>query len=147
MPGQKTSMTFGRTGLLALLLASCTMLAAQDDSGEIPYARGDDPAGVLIGWGGQPAQWIYPVVFTHIDGQTITDREVLYLKPGEYEIQVRGMISNAPGLRRSSSRGRQDEGHNRITVVVEEGKRYHIGMKNDRERTIRPWSTVLYKVE
>ncbi|MFU8878709.1 MAG: hypothetical protein ACNA7E_11245, partial [Wenzhouxiangellaceae bacterium] len=118
-----------------------------DRPGDIPYARGDDPAGVLIGWGGQPAQWIYPVVFTHIDGQTITDREVLYLKPGEYTVKVRAFISNKPGLRRSSARGRQDEGHNEITVVVEEGKRYHIGMKNDRSRTIRPWTTVLYKVE
>ncbi len=130
--------------LLGTLMFSA---AAANENDDIPYARGDDPAGVLIGWGGQPTQWIYPVVFTHIDGQTIADREVLYLKPGEYEVQMRSFIKNAPGLRRSSARGRQEQGYNRITVVVEEGKRYHIGMKQDRTRNIRPLKAVVYKVE
>jgi len=132
--------------LLAAFVASAatSSLQAQDD--ELPFAKPGKDSAMIVGALGRPAQYIYPVEFIEIDGKNIHPREVMWLKPGEYELTVRAFITNPPGLR-SGTRFRESEGHNRITVVVEAGKEYSIGVKYDNSEPTRPFNTVLYRVE
>jgi hypothetical protein len=133
----------------AALLVAAAMLPAraqQDPDDGLPFARPGPDAAMIVGALGRPAQYIYPVEFIEIDGTNIAPREVMWLAPGEYELTVRGFISDPPGLR-SAGRFRMDEGHNRITVTVEAGREYAIGMKFDRDEPTRPYRTVLYRVE
>lgn len=134
------------TFILATLtaIAATSTLQAQDD--ELPFAKPGKDSAMIVGALGRPAQYIYPVEFIEIDGKNIYPREVMWLEPGEYELTVRAFISNAPGLR-SGTRFRESEGHNVITVVVEAGKEYSIGVKYDNSEPTRPFNTVLYRVE
>jgi len=127
----------------AALVATST-LQAQDD--ELPFAEPGQDSAMIVGALGRPAQYIYPVEFIEIDGKNIYPREVMWLAPGKYELTVRAFITNPPGLR-SGTRFRESEGHNRITVVVEPGKEYSIGVKYDNSEPTRPFNTVLYRVE
>ena len=134
------------TWILAALIAvgAASAVNAQDD--ELPFAEPGEESAMIVGALGRPAQYIYPVEFVEIDGKNIHPREVMWLEPGEYELTVRAFITNPPGLR-SNTRFRESEGHNVITVVVEAGKEYSIGVKYDNAEPTRPFNTVLYRVE
>jgi len=140
----------GTTCLAAMLfcLASLSTAQAQDNkrNDDLPFAKPGPDAAMIVGAVGRRASYIYPVDFVEIDGQNIYPREVMWLEPGEYELTVRAFVTNPPGLRRNT-RIRGSEGHNRITVVVEAGKEYSIGAKYDSSKPMRPFNTVLYKVE
>jgi hypothetical protein len=135
--------------VLTLALVLCGAAAAQDDEHYRrpwdPFADPGDNAGVVTGQVGQRSQFIYPVEFIEIDGRLIAARDILWLKPGKYELTVRGFVTNPPGLQRQS-RSRRDDGNNRITVVVEAGKEYAIGLKRTDRSTEERYTTVLYKV-
>lgn len=141
--------SFRRMGMVLaavfISVAAATSGHAQDDDA-LPFAKPGENSAMIVGAGGRLAQFIYPVDFIAIDGQNIHPREVIWLKPGEYELTVRAFITNPPGLR-SGTRFRESEGHNRITVVVEAGKEYSIGVKYDNSEPTRPFNTVLYRVE
>ena len=146
---------FRRLRSLARTLAAVALLAAgatppvhaqQAYGDELPFTKPGPEAAMIVGALGRPAQYIYPVEFIEIDGTNIAPREVMWLAPGEYELTVRGFISDPPGLR-SAGRFRMGEGHNRITVTVDAGREYAIGMKFDRDEPTRPYRTVLYRVE
>lgn len=128
-----------------IAIAAVTSSHAQDDDA-LPFAKPGEGSAMIVGAIGRPAQFIYPVDFIAIDGKNIHPREVIWLEPGEYELTVRAFITNPPGLR-SNTRFRGSEGHNRITVVVEAGKEYSIGVKYDNSEPTRPFNTVLYRVE
>src|SRR6056297_1503253 len=132
--------------LLAAFVASAATLSLQAQDDELPFAKPGKDSAMIVGALGRPAQYIYPVEFIEIDGKNIHPREVMWLKPGKYELTVRAFITNPPGLR-SGTRFRESEGHNRITVVVEAGKEYSIGVKYDNSEPTRPFNTVLYRVE
>ncbi len=136
--------------LPTLILAAFTAMAAtanlQAQNDELPFAKPGKDSAMIVGALGRPAQYIYPVEFIEIDGKNIHPREVMWLEPGEYELTVRAFITNPPGLR-SGTRFRESEGHNVITVVVEAGKEYSIGVKYDNSEPTRPFNTVLYRVE
>ena len=119
---------------------------AQDDE-PLPFADGDEESGMVVGTVGQPAQYIYPVEFIEIDDRNIHPREVMWLKPGEYELTVRAFVKNPPGLRSAATRFPRDEGYNTITLVVEAGKKYSVGMKYDTSEPMSPYHTVVYRVE
>lgn len=129
---------------MAATAAATSPAHAQDD--ELPFAKPGEDSAMIVGALGRPAQYIYPVEFIEIDGKNIHPREVMWLEPGEYELTVRAFITNPPGLR-SGTRFRESEGHNRITVVVEAGKEYSIGVKYDNSAPTRPFNTVLYRIE
>lgn len=116
----------------------------QDDA--LPFAKPGDDSAMIVGAVGKRAQYIYPVVFTKIDDHNIHPREVMWLKPGEYELTIRAFITNPPGLRRGG-RSRSADGNDRITVVVEAGKEYSIGAKYDPAKPASMYNTVLYRVE
>src|SRR6056297_3603442 len=134
--------------LLAAFVATAAVsnAQAQNEDDALPFAKPGKDSAMIVGALGRPAQYIYPVEFIEIDGKNIHPREVMWLKPGEYELTVRAFITNPPGLR-SGTRFRESEGHNRITVVVEAGKEYSIGVKYDNSEPTRPFNTVLYRVE
>lgn len=134
------------TWILAAMIAvgATSAVKAQDD--ELPFAEPGEESAMIVGALGRPAQYIYPVEFIEIDGKNIYPREVMWLEPGEYELTVRAFITDPPGLR-SGTRFRESEGHNVITVVVEAGKEYSIGVKYDNSEPTRPFNTVLYRVE
>jgi len=132
--------------LVSAMLLSAPLALAQGDEIRDPYARGGDPAGVVTGQVGKRAEYIYPVEFTHIDGRSVTPRDIIWLKPGRFELTVRGFVDNPPGLRSATRRAR-GEGMNKITVVVEAGKEYSIGLKRQPRDAEAPYVTVLYKVD
>lgn len=132
--------------VLTMLLAAPLALAQDDNEVWDPFARGDEPAGVVTGQVGKRAEYIYPVEFTHIDGRAVTRRDIMWLKPGRYELTVRGFVDYPPGLRSATRRARGD-GMNRITVVVEAGKQYSVGLKRQPRDSAAPYVTVLYKVD
>lgn len=133
--------------IMATMIAIVTASTAHaQDNDRLPFAKPGEDAAMIVGALGRPAQYIYPVEFIEIDGANIYPREVIWLEPGEYELTVRAFITNPPGLR-SGTRFRESEGHNRITVVVEAGKEYSIGVKYDNSEPTRPFNTVLYRVE
>jgi len=131
-----------------LLLLSITSFAHAQSGDDWPLARGDDPYGIVVGSVGKRAEYIYPVEIVEVDGHNIHPREAVWLKPGEHTVKVRGFVTNPPGLR-SSSRftRRQPETSNMIELVIEEGKTYMIGLKNDLDNKIQPYRVVLYRVE
>ena len=130
------------------VLASASAGKAQDNwqNNDLPFAKPGPDAAMIVGAVGSRAKYIYPVDFTAIDGQSIHPREVMWLKPGEYELTVRAFVTDAPGLRRGV-RSRSAEGNDRINVSVEPGKEYSIGAKYDPEEPARPYKTVVYQVE
>lgn len=130
--------------LAALFLAAGFPVLAQDDA--LPFAKPGEDSAMIVGAIGKRAQYIYPVEFIEIDGKNIHPREVMWLEPGEYELTVRAFITNPPGLR-SGVRSRSNEDNNRITVMVEAGKEYSIGVKYDASRPASPYNTVVYRVE
>lgn len=132
--------------VLAAFIATGATSTVQAQGDELPFAKPGKDSAMIVGALGRPAQYIYPVEFIEIDGKNIHPREVMWLEPGEYELTVRAFITNPPGLR-SNFRFRESEGHNRITVVVEAGKEYSVGVKYDNSEPTRPFNTVLYRVE
>jgi len=135
--------------LLVLLLGIAGHAPAQDNSNdEWPLAKGDEPYGVVVGSVGKRAEYIYPVEIVEVDGNNLFPREAVWLKPGKHTVTVRGFVTNPPGLRSASRFNlRQDESSNTIELVVEEGKTYMIGLKNEPRETTQPYRVVLYRVE
>lgn len=140
------SASFIATLVAAALISMAATFSVQAQDDELPFAKPGPDSAMIVGAVGRRAQYIYPVDFIAIDGKNIHPREVMWLEPGEYELTVRAFITNPPGLRRNT-RSRESEGHNRITVVVEAGKEYSVGAKYDSSQPMRPFSTVLYRVE
>ncbi|HMB39323.1 MAG TPA: hypothetical protein VKO85_09595 [Wenzhouxiangellaceae bacterium] len=130
----------------AFVAMAATMNALAQDDDALPFAKPGENSATIVGAVGRPAQYIYPVDFIAIDGRNIHPREAIWLEPGEYELTVRAFITNPPGLR-SNMRSRGSEGYNRITVVVEAGKEYSIGMKYDRAKPAGSPKAVLYRVK
>jgi len=135
--------------VLALAFLLGASAAAQDDAGSKgfwdPFANPGPDAGVVTGQIGLRSQFIYPVEFVEIDGRLINSRNILWLKPGRYDLTVRGFVSNPPGIQRRVGPDRNQR-NSTITVVVEAGKEYSIGLKRlDRNAGDR-YSTVLFKV-
>lgn len=116
-----------------------------DDS---PFVNPGPDAGMVSGWNGLPAQDIHPVTFIELDGRNINARDVIWLKPGKYELTVRSNVRSRFGLG-IPRRGRvhEEKDHNRIELVVEPGKAYYIGMKHNRQDRRSPYNAVLYRVE
>lgn len=130
--------------VLAAMFTMGTVRAQGDEP--LPFADADEDSGMIVGTVGRPAQYIYPVEFIEIDDRNIHPRKVMWLKPGKYELTVRGFVKNPPGLR-SASLFRQDEGYNTITLVVEADKKYSVGLKYDTSEPMSPYHTVVYRVQ
>jgi len=128
--------------LIVFGLLFSTQLAAQ------PFASAGPESAMIVGSPGLEAQDLYRVQFIEINGRNIAgERDVIWLEPGRYTLTVRMLIDNPPGLRSRRPNRRDDSGYNRIEIVAEAGKRYHVLAKYDDTRQGAPYRTVLYKVE
>jgi len=141
MANQKLNQLFSSALTLLLLLLSAATLA-QDF-----IASPSEPHGLVITSVDLEAQNIYSVYAVAVNGQELARREnALWLKPGEHTIKaVNKTALNrnfVPGLRGDRSR----ESMQPLTLDVEAGKTYYVGLKADRGRRA-DWQLVAWKVE
>jgi len=123
----------------ALLLVSAPIMA------ESPFTDPGEEAATVVGSVGRIADYIYPVRFVQIDDTNIQPREVIWLKPGRYEVVVQAIVTNPPGMH--SRRKRGGDGENRIELVLEAGKTYHVGLRYNTDDRRTPYTPVLHRVE
>lgn len=140
-------MTFlNRVSLSLAGLLALAATVAQPAIADVPFAEyGSKEAARVVGMGGRQAMYIYPVEFIQINDDNIAPREVMWLEPGRYEVAVRAVVKNPPRLTRGSMR--IGDGQNRIELVLEAGKVYHVGLRYNTDNYRSPYSTVLYRVE
>ncbi|RFP70117.1 hypothetical protein DZK26_00935 [Wenzhouxiangella sp. 15190] len=133
---------------LILILAGCLIaLSALPALADSPFTQPGPESGMVVGTPGRPANNIYPVRVVEIDGQNISPREVMWLKPGKYTFTVSALVRNPPGLSAMRGRVRTQEGMNEIEVVVEAGKAYYIGAHYEGRERDKPYNLVVYRVE
>jgi len=123
-----------------LLLSTATL--AQDF-----IASPSEPHGLVVTSVDLEAQNIYSVYAVAVNGQELARREnALWLKPGEHTIKaVNKTTLNrnfVPGLRGDRSR----ESMQPLTLDVEAGKTYYVGLKADSGRRA-DWQLVVWKIE
>lgn len=129
---------------LAALSLSCVALAGN------PFANPDEPHGVIRVDARLSAHQIYPVDVLAIDDDlvSVAGRNAIWLKPGKYILTVRSKVdlSNTFGIMRTY----YDELPNDVTVTVEEGKIYYVGMKaikpSESETSLGEVMPVVWKV-
>jgi len=126
--------------LLLVLLSTATL--AQDF-----IASPSEPHGLVVTSVDLEAQNIYSVYAVAVNGQELARREnALWLKPGEHTIKaVNKTTLNrnfVPGLRGDRSR----ESMQPLTLDVEAGKTYYVGLKADSGRRA-DWQLVVWKIE
>lgn len=139
-------------GIVALvaLIALLPLTAAAQSASEF-MTSSSEPHGKIISDVTPTTQDIYPVKFTYINGRPVAgERNVLWLKPGEYRILgsvvADRMQRNVPGATRRGLRRQMEP----LEVVIEEGKNYHIGglhMHAEEGARRQVWRLVLWKVE
>lgn len=130
---------------LALLLSLSAFAPAQAQG--LPITSPGPDAAQLIGSPGFPGSDLYEVSFIAIDGQTIVgDRDWLWIEPGRYEITVRMKVINPQGLRFRRPERQMTEGYNKIEIVAEAGKTYHILGRFDESNRPATYSTILHRV-
>lgn len=129
--------------LVLLLSVLCSELRAS------PLTSPGDDAAQIVGSPGYLVKNLYRVGFVEIDGENIIGaRNMMWLEPGRYTLTVQMFIQNPPGGTRTRIRSkRRDSGYNKIELVVEAGKRYHVLAKYDSQRDGVPFRTVLHQVE
>jgi hypothetical protein len=115
-----------------------------------PLTQPGKDAAQIVGSPGYSIKNLYRVGFVEIDGERLVGaRDEMWLEPGRYTLTVDMFIENPPGGRHTLMRSnlRDTSGYNKIELVVEAGKRYHVLAKYDREREGVPFRTVLHQVE
>lgn len=126
--------------LLLVLLSTATL--AQDF-----IASPSEPHGLVVTSVDLEAQNIYSVYAVAVNGQELARREnALWLKPGEHTIKAvnKSTLNRnfVPGLRGDRSR----ESIQPLTLNVEAGKTYYVGLKADSGRRA-DWQLVVWKIE
>ena len=113
-----------------------------------------DAHGRIVGSLGKGGDDVMPVYFTYINGHRVTgQRDVLWLKPGEYEIEAAILPSAFQrSIIRATRRGPQSSRIDLkpLQLVVEEGKSYRIGglhLHRQEDSQRRAFRLVLWKVE
>lgn len=132
--------------LTAVALLSWLILSPPAVAQSSIFAKPGPDAAMIVGIPGYEARNLYEVEFIEINDRLIANRNAIWLKPGKYTLTVRMFIRNPPGLRSRPSR-RSEPGYNKIEIVAEAGKRYHILAKYEEGDRQTPYRTILYKVE
>lgn len=133
--------------LVIAIIVSCMLMMVSAPANALPTTQPGPDAAKISGVQGQALQDRFGVRFVGIDGRNIEPREVLWLRPGRYELTV--LIDAAyfrppvAGIRRS----RQQTGANTIEVEVEAGKTYEIrGFLNRDEAVENALSVIVWKI-
>lgn len=130
------------SALTLLLVLLSTATPAQDF-----IANPSEPHGLVVTSVDLEAQNIYSVYAVAVNGQELARREnALWLKPGEHTIKAvnKSTLNRnfVPGLRGDRSR----ESMQPLTLNVEAGKTYYVGLKADSGRRA-DWQLVVWKIE
>jgi hypothetical protein len=134
--------------MMTALVTLTVSLMAQSALAGPPTTSPGPGAGQIVGSPAAPARDLYPVEIVAIDGENILPREVLWLEPGKYEFTVSATIVDPQGQRSLRRNPRFEErGLNKIEVVVEAGKTYHLAVRYTGEDRRAPYSTVVHRVE
>lgn len=128
--------------LAAALLA--VLLPAGASAERVTTVWPSPEAAQIIGSPGWPNRDIFAVKFIEINGQNIPRRDIMWLKPGTYQIKVAIIASHR---RPPMSYNPQDRGHNAIELELEAGKTYQIRARFNRDNTEAPFSVIVHKVE
>jgi len=142
---QTQSIVFKPLFMVFLLLLSAVFGELQAS----PLTSAGDDAAQIVGSPGYQVKNLYRVGFVEIDGENIVGaRNRMWLKPGRYTLTVQMFIEDPPGGTRTLLRSKiRDSGYNKIDLVVEAGKRYHVLAQYDSQRDGVPFRTVLHQVE
>ena len=135
---------------LLIMLFGLLLSAFLSELQASPLTSPGDDAAQIVGSPGYEIKNLYQVGFVEIDGKNIAgSRSMMWLEPGRYTLTVDMFIRNPPGGTRTLMRSnrRDTSGYNKIELVVEAGKRYHVLAKYDSQRKGVPFRTVLHQVE
>jgi hypothetical protein len=138
------------SSLKAIFLALCLLglsgsALAQID--RLPTTQPGPHAAQVIGAPGYPTQNLFEVNFIAINGRNVSPREVLWLEPGTYELQV-SIFADFARSRPTNLRRRQPAGYNTIELELEAGKQYHILARYHRTgEDAGNYSVILHRVE
>lgn len=129
----------------ALLMLPAMVLQAASPQDFI--ASPNEPHGLVVTSVDREAANIYSVYAVAVDGQELARREnALWLKPGEHTIKAINKTTMnrnfVPGLRGDRSR----EAIEPLTLNVEAGKNYYVGLKADGGKR-SDWKLVVWQVE
>ncbi|MDA3933944.1 MAG: hypothetical protein PF630_06415 [Gammaproteobacteria bacterium] len=129
----------------ALLMLPAMVLQAA--SAQDFIASPNEPHGLVVTSVDREAANIYSVYAVAVDGQELARREnALWLKPGEHTIKAINKTTMnrnfVPGLRGDRSR----EAIEPLTLNVEAGKNYYVGLKANSGRR-SDWKLVVWQVE
>lgn len=93
---------------------------------------------------GRPSACIFPVEVYNIDGGRVNPREIFTLNAGEHTIKARAVvdIGTCVNIRRSASHSKLEP----ITIRIETGKDYYLGLNVDSSRR-KDWKLEVWKVK
>lgn len=135
-----------RNILTPLIAATALVAVGCATTGQGPFASPNEPHGVVRTDVLQSAKQTFTVDVVAIDGDLVStaDRHAIWLEPGEHTLTVRSKVdlSDTFGIKRSIG---YSEAPNQLTLTVEAGKVYYIGMKAIRGER-QDWQPVVWKV-
>jgi hypothetical protein len=122
------------------LSAGCAM------SGSSPFVSPSEPHAILDFR--RPPVSLTPARLAEIDGTNVNaplTKSSFWVSPGEHEIVVIGGIDGSTTVSKPGGSGPKPN-PGRVTISVDEGKRYFIGIQMISNRSDQ-WEPVIYKVE
>lgn len=136
-----------KTLILLAVLALLPVLLAQAANPQDFIASPSEPHALVVTSVDLEARNIYSVYAVAVNGQELARREnALWLKPGEHTIKAINKTSLnrnfVPGLRGDRSR----ESISPLTLNVEAGKTYYMGLQADGGRR-SDWQLVVWQIE
>lgn len=132
--------------ILTILMLLPVMLAQAAKPQDF-IASPSEPHGLVVTSVDREAENIYSVYAVAVNGQELARREnALWLKPGEHTIKA----INKTTLDRSFVPGRRGDRSRKpvtpLTLNVEAGKTYYVGLKADGSRR-SDWQLVVWQIE
>jgi hypothetical protein len=108
-------------------------------------ANGENANGRVVGGPPNPAQYLYEVQLTAINGERIIPREMLTLAPGDYVLTARVPAQyTEPEIGRHKFRRDRDVD---FTLTVEPGRDYSVRVKWNRQSLETPFELLVEPYE
>lgn len=124
-----------------LIGASLAILVACSQTS--PLVRSDSEPHGLLDFRSPPRPQFTPARLVEIDGQNIGQVRPTYrLSPGEHEIVIVAAINTSTGIAGTN----RNQGQGRVTITVEQGKRYKIAAQATGARADQ-WKPVIWAEE
>jgi len=123
-----------------------TLISLATTSRAIETLNPGPNAAQINGAPGSPGRDIFAVRFTEINGDTIAPREVLWLAPGVYQIEVLidERFTTAP--RRFNRQPNRSDDYVTFELELEAGKRYDIRGRFNRNDRANPYDVIVDRV-